>query len=114
MDCRPFIGFMLDAIANSLYKYIDVATETATKPEEVGIRDNVSDTVNDTVNKVSDDILRVLRSSPRATAQKIALMLGVSESTIKRHLKALREGGQVRRIGSDKSGHWEVVGRIET
>ncbi|MBK7006796.1 MAG: hypothetical protein IPH37_18030 [Burkholderiales bacterium] len=28
VDCRPFIDFMLDAIANSLYKYIDVAAQT--------------------------------------------------------------------------------------
>ena len=104
VDCRPFIGFMLDAIANSLYKYIDVATETAAYP--------IDDTVNDTVNKTSDDILRVIRSNPRATAQTIVLALGVSESTIKRHLRSLRESGRLRRVGSDKAGHWEVIGRL--
>ncbi|NLY40130.1 MAG: Fic family protein, partial [Desulfovibrionales bacterium] len=33
-DCRPFINFMLGAIGNSLYKYIDVATETKWDTED--------------------------------------------------------------------------------
>ena len=42
VDCRPFIAFMLDAIANSLYKYIDVATETVV---DVGVNVGVSDRI---------------------------------------------------------------------
>jgi Fic family protein len=52
-DCRPFITFMLDAIGNSLYKYIDVAAETAS---DVG--ENVP--VNVPVNRVSDKVLVLL------------------------------------------------------
>jgi len=104
VNCRPFIGFMLDAIGNSLYKYIDVATETA--------RDVlVNVPVNVPVNEVSDKILTLLRSNPKATAQKMALALDVTDKTIKRHLKTLREQGRLRRVGSDKAGHWEVVER---
>lgn len=50
VDCRPFIDFMLDAIANSLYKFIDVATRTvADAPADVP--------VNVPVNQVSGRIL---------------------------------------------------------
>lgn len=35
--------------------------------------------------------------------------LGVTDKTIKRHLKALREQGRIRRVGSDKTGHWEFI-----
>jgi Fic family protein len=102
VDCRPFIDFMLDAIGNSLYKYIDIATETA-----VVVPANVP--VNVPANGISDKILIIVRANPKATAQKMAISLGVSDKTIKRHLKMLREQGQLQRIGSDKAGHWEVV-----
>ena len=41
VDCRPFISFMLDAIGNSLYRYIDIATETIA---DAGVNDTVNDT----------------------------------------------------------------------
>lgn len=106
-DCRPFISFMLDVIGNSLYKYIDVASETVA---DVGVNVPVSVPVNVPVNEVSDKILIMLRADPKATAQKMAIALGVTDKTIKRHLKMLREQGRLKRIGSDKAGHWEVVG----
>jgi Fic family protein len=102
VDCRPFISFMLDAIANSLYKYIDVATETV-----IDVPVNVP--VNVLVNEISDKVLIMLRANPKATAKKMALALGVTDKTIKRHLKALREQGRIKRIGSDKAGYWEII-----
>ena len=111
VDCRPFIDFMLDAIGISLYKYIDIATETA-----VDVPANVPANVpvNVPANGVSDKILIIVRADPKATAQKMALSLGVTDKTIKRHLKALREQGQLQRVGSDKAGHWEVVKELGT
>jgi Fic family protein len=109
-DCRPFIDFMIEAIGNSLYKYIDIATETAVDVG-VNIPANVPANVptNVPVSGVSDKILIIVRANPKATAQKMALMLGVTDKTIKRHIKDLREQGRLTRVGSDKAGHWEVV-----
>jgi Fic family protein len=104
VDCRPFIDFMLDAIANSLYKYIDVAAQTV-----VDVPVNVP--VNSGLGELSEKILTLVRTNPKATAQKMALVLGVADKTIKRHLKILREQGRIQRVGSDKAGHWEVVER---
>jgi Fic family protein len=106
VDCRPFIDFMLDAIANSLYKYIDIATQTVAD-DDAQASGNVP--VNVPVNPIADKILIMVRANPKVTAQKMALSLGVTDKTIKRHLKALREQGRIQRVGSDQSGHWEVV-----
>jgi hypothetical protein len=54
VDCRPFIDFMLDAIANSLYKYIDVAVRTVV---HVGV--NIG---------VSAQILALLTKQPQLSA----------------------------------------------
>lgn len=98
VDCRPFIDFMLDAIADSLDKYIDVAARTV-----------VDVPVNVPVNEVAAKILILLRANPKATAATMASALGVTDKTIKRHLKALRAQGRLRRVGSDKTGHWELI-----
>ena len=48
--------------------------------------------VNDTVN-----------------ATNLAIWLKVSEKTIKRDLAFMQSAGIIKHVGSDKTGHWEVV-----
>jgi len=106
LDCRPFIGFMLNAIGNSLYRYIDVATETlADVPVNVP--------VNVPANEVSDKILMMVQANPKTTAQKMATLLNKTTRTVERHIKELREQGRLRHVGSDKTGHWEVIERSQ-
>jgi hypothetical protein len=45
--------------------------------------------VNAPVNPLSDKIWAVVRANPKVMAQKMALVLGVKDKTIKRPLKAL-------------------------
>jgi len=94
-DCRPFIDFMIDAISNSLYKYIDIATETKA---DVGV--NVG---------VNVQIIEFLKREPRLSAKELAALLNKTTRTVERHIKELREKGCLRRVGSDKSGHWEII-----
>jgi biotin operon repressor len=37
------------------------------------------------------------------------VILGKSESAIKRAVRSLRESGRLVRIGPDKGGHWQVI-----
>lgn len=53
-------------------------------------------------------VLKVLGTNGRATAPRIAQVLGVSESTVRRSFRRLREHGMIERIGSDKAGYWKV------
>lgn len=54
-------------------------------------------------------ILKVLETNGRVTAIRIAEVLGVSESTVRRSFRRLREYGLIERIGSNKAGYWRVV-----
>jgi Fic family protein len=104
VDCRPFIDFMLDAIENSLHKYVDIASSAEVLP------DTVADVgVNVGVNVgVKFDIVSKLKVQPALTAQELAAMLNRSPRTIERYIKELRERGVLVRAGSDKSGYWQV------
>ena len=45
------------------------------------------------------------------TGLELAELLQVSESSIARKIKELQASGEIRRVGADKNGHWEVVGQ---
>jgi ATP-dependent DNA helicase RecG len=92
---------MLDALENSLYKYIDVAIQAVA---DVGV--NVGVNVG-----VTDQILALLAQEPRLSAKEMASLLNKTTRTVERHLKVLREQGRIQRVGSDKSGHWEIIER---
>jgi len=101
IDCRPFIDFMLGAVENSLYKYVDIATETAVKEQGVGV--NVGVNVG-----VKADIIDKLREQPTLSAKELATLLKRSTRTIERHIRELREQGILVRVGSDKTGYWQI------
>jgi len=60
---------------------------------------------NDRIN----DLLNALRTEPSASYAALAERLEVSEATIKRNIQKLKQQNRIRRIGSKKTGHWEVI-----
>ena len=57
-------------------------------------------TINDTVNDTANDTV---------TAKTLSEALGASIITIKRDLAAMQSVGVIKRVGSDKTGHWEAI-----
>ncbi|MFA6569584.1 MAG: winged helix-turn-helix transcriptional regulator, partial [Victivallales bacterium] len=92
-DCRPFIEFMLEEILTTLKK----RQGEPLKRESNG---TVNDTARDTVN--------LIKANQRITIDELALKLNKSRRTVTRIIKKLQEDGVVSRIGSDKTGHWQV------
>ena len=83
---------------------------------------------NDTINPmISDKLLKkakeaenlrhelkaTLKSFPRARIEKLAILFKSSEITIKRHIRALQEAGELKRVGSRKTGYWQVIEQPE-
>ena len=62
-----------------------------------------------TTQKTTQKILDILVKNPKATRSELAETLGMSPDGIKWNLDKLKKSGQIRRIGPDKGGHWEVV-----
>lgn len=55
-------------------------------------------------------ILELLRDNSSLSRAKMAEMLGCTESTVKRALKAMGSENMIKRIGSDKKGEWIING----
>ncbi|WP_346766881.1 ATP-binding protein [Treponema succinifaciens] len=54
-------------------------------------------------------VLAVIADNPNLSKEKIAEKIGMSRATVTRALAKLVEIGAIQRVGSDKSGHWEIV-----
>jgi ATP-dependent DNA helicase RecG len=75
--------------------------------------ENVVDSVVENVveNESSKEakIVDLIVHNGKISAVEIARRLGISERTAQRYIKALQAKHAIKRIGSDKGGHWEVA-----
>lgn len=64
-------------------------------------------TVNGTVNRRR--ILNALSEAPKSTYDELSEQLRIPRRTVAREMRQLSDQGIIKRIGSDKSGYWEVI-----
>ena len=54
-------------------------------------------------------VLDVLKGNPNQTRENIAAKIGIDKRTVQRSLDRLVEAKYIMRIGSKKTGYWEVI-----
>ena len=93
-ESTPFIEFILDVIFKTLKK---VKKEDVPKnvPKDVPI-------------KRLDKVVTLMKKTKTITIMEIASILGVTDKTIKRDIVKLKKENYIQRVGSLKSGYWEV------
>ncbi|HRN16992.1 MAG TPA: ATP-binding protein [Xylanibacter oryzae] len=77
---------------------------------------HINDPVNDPVrlqNLLQSDLITLLKEDPTITRPELCERLNVSLATIRRALAQLKNLKLIERVGSDKSGHWNVSNIIE-
>ncbi|MCR5414081.1 MAG: winged helix-turn-helix transcriptional regulator [Kiritimatiellae bacterium] len=100
----------LHAIEYFLQKRVSEILEFGGKSDDLLNIGSVSDSVNHVVEgSLALQIKSNLRADPFLTYVELAEILHVSESSVARKMKNLQATGEIRRIGADKNGHWEVV-----
>ncbi|MDD2260229.1 MAG: putative DNA binding domain-containing protein [Acholeplasmataceae bacterium] len=73
------------------------------------VSNKVSNKVSDKLNKTKLKMIELIRDNPNITINQFSIMLKLSEPAIKKNLKQLKESGHIQRIGSNKTGYWEVI-----
>lgn len=94
-DSTPFIQFMLSVIAHTLAQNASVNASVNRGVDLRGL-------------KTPEAIVALLVANPALTRQQLAEALGKDLRTIGRALAKLQQMGTVKRVGSDKTGFWEV------
>jgi len=69
------------------------------------------ETTQETKKRLStkEKILIALKKESSLTREDLANQIGVSSNAIKQHLSKLKEENKIKRVGSTKSGYWEVL-----
>ena len=87
-ESTPFIEFMLDMILKSI--------QTTLKSDQKS-------------NYKSDQkVLALMKENSKITIYELMEKLSMSESGIKKVIKKLKDEAMISRVGSLKSGHWEI------
>ena len=64
-------------------------------------------TVNCTVNKAK--ILNLINENNKVTVNEMTSKVNLSRRTVQTIINSLKSKGILVRVGSDKTGHWEIV-----
>lgn len=96
-DSTPFVVFMLEVIEDTLIKN---APTSAPGNAPVNLNEL----------KTPEAILACVGENNDVTRREMAERIGKDLRTIGRAIKRLQESGRLRRVGSNKTGHWEVTG----
>lgn len=59
--------------------------------------------------KREEEILLTMRNNPRITIKDLQGIMGLSDRSVKKIIRQLRNAGLVERVGSTKSGYWKVI-----
>jgi len=82
-------------------------TEQAIEP--AGLVDRLVERWVDELVESQLEIIRLMAQNPKITKKEMAEKVGVSTTTIDKNIDTLKDKKLVRRIGSDRSGHWEII-----
>jgi Fic family protein len=84
----------------------DPENDPENDPESASINDR--DPENDPEGDPVKILLRYIQTDPAMTYNQMANRLGKSNATVKRLIQKLKAQGMITRVGSDRSGYWEV------
>ena len=59
--------------------------------------------------KSSEIILELLKENPKLSAKKLSEKIGITSRAVEKQLASLVEKGFIKREGSPKGGHWEIL-----
>lgn len=98
-NSTPFVHFMLEVIARTLAQ---------NAPVNASANASVNAGIDIALLKTPEAIVHLLAANASLTRQQLADTIGKDIRTIGRALAKLQQGGKIKRIGSDKTGHWQI------
>ena len=98
-NSTAFIEFMLRCL-------LDAMNQIEAEPEEV------HDKLHDKFPQLSEkafEVLGIIKNNPTYNAEKIGINVSLSQRQVKTYINALKQAGLIVRVGSNKTGYWQVI-----
>ncbi len=94
---------------SDLHGFIQVKLSAKTNKIKV---DPVNVPLNVPLNERQNNLIQDINKNKSITQTELAKKCKVNRETIKRDLQYLQEKNIIKRVGSKKTGYWEVVGNV--
>jgi Fic family protein len=106
-DLTPFVAFMLGAIGSALDQAIQQQAGSAPPGSEKS--SEIGSEIGGSPTPTAERVLELLAAEPRLSARLLAQRLDLSSRAVEKQLASLQASGRLRRIGSARAGHWQVL-----
>ena len=73
-----------------------------------GVVDRLVDGLVDGLVESQRKIVELIKANPKISKKEMAENIGISTTAVDKHIRSLREKGILKRVGGDRSGHWEL------
>ena len=102
---EPFREFMLEEHIRNISKEI----KEYKKSQENDLIKAVSDPIKSFFDPIKERLYQAVLKDGALNYAEYAAIIGASEATVKRRLGELKKDGFIIRVGSNKTGHWEIM-----
>ena len=102
---EPFREFMVEEHTRNITKEIE-AFKKSQNDDPIKI---VSDPIKLFDDPIKEKLYQAVEQDGTLNYAEYAARIGVSEATVKRRLGELKNDSFIIRVGSNKTGHWEIV-----
>lgn len=107
-DSAAFIDFMMnhhiENLKQQIIEYKKSMETDLTDNKQKGSEKKFGDN-----KKTSEIILELLKDNPKLSAKNLSEIIGITSRAVEKQLASLVEKGYIKREGSPKGGHWEVL-----
>jgi len=106
-DLEPFVAYQLEAIHDALRS--EIRSEKGSEKGSELAAELGGVIAPERGLAIDQRILGHLASEPTLSARRLAERLQLSPRAVEKHLAALQRVGRLRRQGSPRAGHWQVL-----
>ena len=116
---RMYSGSEPQFVEGDVFKTIIPLTEVATATVGPEVITPPDEEINGVINGVTNGVINpspteqkllvLIKTNPRITKQQMSISLGIGSGSVERALIKLKNLGLIKRVGPNKTGHWEVL-----
>ena len=81
------------------------------KKTSEGINEAINEGINEGINRAAKRqklITNAIQEKPNITTKQLVELTGISNATLERDIKTLKNNGIIKRVGSRKTGYWAI------
>ena len=106
---KAYTGYEPELIEDDIFRINLRLTEDAERVTIPGLVDGLVDGLAESQRTM----LQLIRANPQISKKSMADHIGISTTAVDKNIMRLKEKGILERIGSDRTGHWEIIPQSE-